>query len=473
MPTPNPYEAPQSSSDIPKAVPAGIVTHDNVKQRGAWLVLLAAFLGWMFDGLEMGIHPLVAHPALQEFYHTSVAADPSGMAGVTENDYFNLWNGRIIALFLVGAALGGLVFGWLGDRIGRVKAMTLSIVFYSGFTGLCYFTNAAWQMGGLRFLAALGMGGEWSLGVALVMEAWPAKHRPKLAGLIGAASNVGFMLIGLLSPLFSGDWRMILIAGAMPAVLTFFIRIFVPESEAWQSAVEVEGKVNPVKEVFGPRWLSRTLLAVGLAGVALIGTWCTVQNIPSWVSRGNESHFLLENAAARLPNGLTAEQKVMVGDRRASAQVVSALGAIVGCLIAPFLGAVFTRKIAYFILCASSLAVCSWLFRGFNPWEYNGLFQFVIFLVGLCTASFYGWLPLYLPELFPVRIRATGQGIAFNFGRVLAAAGALYIGDLTNLFKDFPNGGLAGMGATLAWVYAVGMVLILFAPETKGKPLPV
>jgi SHS family sialic acid transporter-like MFS transporter len=450
-----------------------IVTHDNVKQRGAWMVLLAAFLGWMFDGLEMGIHPLVADPAITEFYHTAVKANPAAMAGISENDYFNLWNGRIIALFLVGAALGGLVFGWLGDRIGRVKAMTLSILFYSGFTGLCYFTNAAWQMGGLRFLAALGMGGEWSLGVALVMEAWPAKHRPKLAGLIGAASNVGFMLIGLISPLFGTDWRMILVAGAMPAVLTFFIRIFVPESEAWQSAVEAEGKVNPVKEVFGPRWLNRTLLAIGLAGVALIGTWCTVQNIPPWVSKMTRSQYEAENIAQGQPKTMTTAQAEVVNARKSTAQVVSALGAIVGCLVAPFLGAVLSRKIAYFLLCAGSLAACSWLFRGFNPTEFTMLFQFVIFLAGLFTASFYGWLPLYLPELFPVRIRATGQGIAFNFGRVLAAVGALYIGDLTNLFKDFPNGGLAGMGATLAWVYAVGMVLILFAPETKGKPLPV
>jgi MFS transporter, SHS family, sialic acid transporter len=450
-----------------------VVTHDNTKQHGAWLVLLAAFLGWMFDGLEMGIHPLVADPAITEFYHTAVKTDPSSMTGISENDYFNLWNGRIIALFLVGAALGGLVFGWLGDRIGRVKAMTLSIIFYSGFTGLCYFTNAAWQMGALRFLAALGMGGEWSLGVALVMEAWPAKHRPKLAGLIGAASNVGFMLIGLLSPLFGTDWRMILVAGAMPAVLTFFIRIFVPESEAWQSAVEVEGKVNPVKEVFGPRWLNRTLLAIGLAGVALIGTWCTVQNIPPWVSKMTRAHYEAENEKLGQAKTMTTAQAEVVNARKSTAQVVSALGAIVGCLVAPFLGAVLSRKIAYFILCGASLAVCSWLFRGFNPTEFTTLFQFVIFLAGLFTASFYGWLPLYLPELFPVRIRATGQGIAFNFGRVLAAVGALYIGDLTNMFKDFPTGGLAGMGATLAWVYAVGMVLILFAPETKGKPLPV
>jgi len=448
-----------------------IVTHDTVKQRGAWMVLLAAFLGWMFDGLEMGIHPLVAHPALKEFYHTAAEVNPSSVAGLSEKDYIGYWNGRITALFLVGAALGGLVFGWLGDRIGRVKAMTLSIVFYSGFTGLCYFTNDAWQMGALRFLAALGMGGEWSLGVALVMEAWPAKHRPKLAGLIGAASNVGFMLIGLLVvlyPAFHGSWRLILIAGAMPAVLTFFIRIFVPESESWQSAVETEGKVNPLGEIFSSRWFGRTALAVGLAGVALIGTWCTVQNIPTWVSTKTESNIKAENKQKTGEEKLSEEQNQQITKLRASTQVVSALGAIVGCLIAPILGAVFSRKIAYFLLCAASLGVCLWIFNGFKESDFSGVFQFAVFLAGMATASFYGWLPLYLPELFAVRIRATGQGIAFNFGRILAAAGSLYTGDLVAHY-----GGWDGMGATLAWVYAVGMVLILFAPETKGKPLPV
>src|SRR5881296_1428650 len=125
--------------------------------QGQWMVLLAAFLGWMFDGLEMGIFPLVARPALQELLTT------------TSDVEIGKWMSYITALFLLGAAAGGLVFGWLGDRIGRVRAMALSILAYSLFTGLCYFVTTPWQLGALRFVAALGMGGEWSLGVALVM----------------------------------------------------------------------------------------------------------------------------------------------------------------------------------------------------------------------------------------------------------------------------------------------------------------
>jgi MFS family permease len=132
--------------------------------RAQWLVLAAAFLGWMFDGLEMGIFPLVARPALQTMM-------PASAAGA--EDFVGRWMGYITALFLVGAAGGGLAFGWLGDRIGRVRAMTLSILTYSIFTGLCYFAQAPWHLGALRFVAAFGMGGEWSLGVALVMESGP------------------------------------------------------------------------------------------------------------------------------------------------------------------------------------------------------------------------------------------------------------------------------------------------------------
>jgi len=139
-------------------------------------------------------------------------------------------DGRITALFLVGAACGGLVFGWLGDRMGRVRAMTLSILTYSVFTGLCFFAQQPWHLGALRFVAAFGMGGEWSLGVALVMEAWPRDKRPLLAGIIGAASNVGFALIAVIGFYFKvtqDSWRWVMIAGAAPALLALGIQLLV------------------------------------------------------------------------------------------------------------------------------------------------------------------------------------------------------------------------------------------------------
>src|SRR5688572_20432982 len=154
---------------------------------GKWMALTAALLGWMFDGFEMGLFPLIGGPALKALLGPEAAADSSK------------WFGIIIAVFLVGAATGGVFFGWLGDKIGRVRAMALSIFTYAIFTGLCGFATEAWHIAAMRFVASLGMGGEWSLGVALVNEIWPNKSRALIAGLIGAAANIGFLMVGVLS----------------------------------------------------------------------------------------------------------------------------------------------------------------------------------------------------------------------------------------------------------------------------------
>src|SRR6266404_1258457 len=166
------WQRPRMSSDNPLST-----------SFGKWMALTAALLGWLFDGLEMGLFPLVAGPALVEL-------------GVSEGDVVK-WNGVITALFLVGAATGGVLFGWLGDRIGRVRSMMLSVLTYAIVSGLCGFATEAWQIGALRFVAALGMGGEWSLGVALINELWPDRSRAFLAGLIGAAANVGYLFSAL------------------------------------------------------------------------------------------------------------------------------------------------------------------------------------------------------------------------------------------------------------------------------------
>jgi MFS family permease len=202
--------------------------------RAKYMTLIAAFLGWMFDGFEMGLFPLIGQPALKDLL------GPNAPAGDTA-----AWFGAIIAVFLVGAASGGVLFGWLGDKIGRVRAMSLSIFTYAIFTGLCGFATEAWHIAALRFIASLGMGGEWSLGVALVNEVWPGKSRALIAGLIGAAANVGFLLVALLSMglvgfiggvevmlrgiglseaatqslLANSAWRFLMISGAFPALL--------------------------------------------------------------------------------------------------------------------------------------------------------------------------------------------------------------------------------------------------------------
>src|SRR5215207_5255471 len=220
--TPTAPEAAPFEGDLP------LSTTSTYSTRDRWLVLSAAFLGWMFDGLEMGIFPQIARSALNA---QMLGFDPATTSAETIEAARKWWHQVIDAGFLFGAAFGGLVFGWLGDRIGRVKAMAFAILVYSGFTGLLYFAQSPGQIAALRFLAAIGMGGEWALGVALVMEVWDARYRPLLAGMIGAAANVGFVIVGLVGALIKVDqhnWRIFALIGAVPALLTFIIRMFVP-----------------------------------------------------------------------------------------------------------------------------------------------------------------------------------------------------------------------------------------------------
>ena len=486
------------------------------------MALLAAILGWLFDGFEMGLFPLIGKPALAE------------LVGKTGNPAdANTWFSVIIAVFLVGAATGGVLFGWLGDRIGRVKAMSLSIFTYAIFTGLCGFATEAWHIAGLRFIASLGMGGEWSLGVALVNEIWPGKSRAMVAGLIGAAANVGFLMVAFLSMgmigmiehiksfmltvglsqnmveylLHNSAWRFLMISGAFPAALIFLIRLFVPESHKWEEekekggtshwatsdligvmigclgalliifmwspsgpggwaagvvtvlglAVALVGYLYPVKRYLERSMAAGTMTAEGkqkitkmmvfgaaLAGVALLGTWGALQWAPSW-------------AIKMAPDIKYAKEWT---------QVWSSMGAIIGTILAALLCDYFGRRPVYAFLCAASLCAAYFLYR--DTMVYGSTFLFAVFLAGSVSAAFYGWFPLYLPELFPTSVRATGQGFAFNFGRILAAVGGLQTAALMKHFNDsFPSA-----AKTMALIYVLGVIVIWFGPETKGKQLP-
>ena len=482
--------------------------------------LLAAFLGWMFDGFEMGLFPLTGRDALKELLGAEGAGD------------LNNWFGVIMAMVLVGAATGGVVFGWLGDRIGRVKAMSLSIFTYAIFTGLCGVASEAWHVAGYRFVASLGMGGEWSLGVALVNEVWPGKSRMLVAGLIGAAANVGYLLGGFLSLglssvlgtvndallaiglgqqtvttlLSNNGWRILMMSGAVPAFLVFFIQLFVGESKKWEEekakgstdhwatkdllgvligctaalgivyvwspygslpigisvlvtvvglAITLVGYLFPVWQYLGraasenpshgrPFIMKRMLLGAGLAGVALMGTWGAVQWAPKWAEE------LAGNPALHAKDW---------------AQIWTATGAIIFTMVAALMGDKFGRRITYTILCVATIGAAL-LFYQTNS-SYTGWFLFTGFLIGGISASFYGFFPLYFPELFPTQVRATGQGFCFNFGRVLAAIGALQTANLMTYF----GGSFAKAGSVLCSIYLLGIVLVWFCPETKGKEL--
>jgi SHS family sialic acid transporter-like MFS transporter len=314
------------------------------------------------------------------------------------------------------------------------------------------------------------MGGEWALGVSLVSEIWPAKSRPLLSGLIGAAANVGFLMVGFIAlgvsnfvgglgsalsflpdswthALLRNDgWRVLFLVGSVPALLTFFIRIFVPESEKWKAAAG-SGPKPKVSDIFAPDIRRYTILGALLAGVALMGTWGSVQFIPPWV------------------RGFTGSQP-----KTAWVQIFAALGAITFTIVVALLAQKFNRRKAYLGLCLGSLLICQAIFLPHlnKVPEYGFVFLLLVTLANGISAGFYGWLPLYLPELFPTRIRATGSGFCFNIGRVFAAVGALGSGELLRAF----GGNYALMGSVISVIYLAGIAVIWFCPETKGKPLP-
>jgi MFS family permease len=489
--------------------------------RGKWLALTAALLGWMFDGFEMGLFPLVARPALA----TLLGLSPTQI----DDDAVGFWNALITSSFLVGAASGGVLFGWLGDRLGRVRAMTLSILTYAVCSGLGGLAAAPWQMAALRFVAALGMGGEWSLGVALVMEVWEGRSRALLAGLIGAVGNLGYLLVGLLSlglgtmqtrfaawglPADWVEWRLLMVCGALPALLTFFVRLGVPESESWR---------REEKRGATASWAGRDLLAV-LAGVgvclALLAVWplvrhpalrlaamlvalvlvagCFLHPIRAYLRRSGESpqgravilrRMLLAALLSGIPLLATwgAVQWAAPWAHQLGSQAVKAglhtpaevrhwkeytamsmaFGAVVGCVGGALFAGWGGRRLAYVLLCASSLAAVLFFYQG-SP-TFGPAFLGRAVLAGGLSAAFYGWLPLYLPELFPTRVRATGQGFGFNFGRIIAAIGVLQIPVMLGKPPDYDY---AHACSLLAFIYVLGLVVIWLAPETRGKPLP-
>lgn len=424
--------------------------------KGMQMTLVAGFLGWMMDGYEQALFPTLAGPALKSM----APADIVTLGSQAINGWVGGWMGIITAAFLVGAALGGAAFGWLGDRIGRVKAMSYSILFYSVFSGVCYFATDPTHLAAARFMAALGMGGEWALGVALVMEAWPERHRSKMAGAIGMAANVGMVLVGCMALAYPADdstWRIHFLIGASPAILTLLIRLFVPESEKWERSVAKEAASgvparSKIGEVFGRELRAPTIAGILMVSVVFVGTWGAVQWIPLWVG---------EMAGADNPRA------------KALAMVIVSSGACVSTFIAPLLLVGLRRRHGYQLLCLFALAATAWIYRTPAEWSGEMLFGVIpplmavkIFVLGMTATAFFGFFPLYLPELFPTRVRATGQGICYNTGRLVAVPFVLLSGKLVESL-----GGYQQAAAAITLVYAVGLFVAFLGKETSGQTL--
>lgn len=421
---------------------------EALSRNGRLLVLITAFLGWMGAGIEMSLMVPTTRPAIQDFTAQSLAAskdttsmDAQEMRTRIETSA-DQWLSWFIAAFLLGAALGGLVFGWLGDRIGRAKSMGLSILCYSVITGLSYVVTSPEQLLVLRFLACLGIGGMWPCGVALVMEALPGMSRAFLAGWIGCSANVGFFILGVVMlwfPITRDSWRWVLLFGGSPALLGLIVLAFVPESPSWLLRDVTQVVSTPLQEVFGSKLLKRTLLGIALGTIPLLGGWASGQRLIPWAGQVGEAEGLVQ--------------------LKAQVQICWSIGAVLGSLVGGWFASWLGERLSYFLISLLSLGLSGFIFLGLDPTM--GAFLPAAFALGLISTMFFGWLPYFLPMLFPMRVRATGTGVAFNFGRIFSAGALLSSTALSAAFA----GDIAKMGATTSLIYAAGLVLIWMIPS--------
>jgi MFS family permease len=448
-------------------------------------MLGAGFLAWLFAGLQISLFPLIHRPAMLD-----VLPSP-GEAAITQ------WFAWYQCAFLFGAAAGGWIFGWWGDRFGRTQAMGLAVLCYSVLVGATYFAADATQMLVLRFLACLGVGGVWPNAVALVAEAWPAASRPFLAGVMGAAANVGFVLLGIIGysiPITPDDWRWVLLVAASPVLVGLLTLLAVPESAAWRAAARTPGSAaaggpGPLREVFTPPLLRRTVFGIILGAIPVVGTAANANWLVPWTDqvagsggRNQESGARIQRQSeGRSGSRLTEDEEMNRGQQvvsvrrdpdlpssarkgdprsKARTQITRSSGATVGSLLGGIIASLLGRRLTYFLISVASFGVSSFIFGTLDP--LHPWFQWFAFLLGFVGVTYFGWLPLYLPELFPTRARSTGSGISFNTGRIVAGFVVLGAGFLIELVA----GDYAAVGFWSGMIYLVGAVVIWFAPRT-------
>ncbi len=359
----------------------------------------AAWLGWMFDGLDMHLYTLVATPFVASLMHLSTL-DPQvdHKASIIQ------------AAFLVGWALGGAFFGRVGDLLGRRRALVFTILTYACCTGLSAIAQTWWQLMIFRFLAALGIGGEWAVGASLLVETWPKAWRPWMAATLQCAVNIGVLLACFAGLFFEGDRsnRYIFLVGILPALLTLWIRRAVPETEEWQHA-RGDTPSPRVRELFGPKVWSITWRSLLICGVSLTAHWAFL--------------FWQQKHIRTLPEIATLDA---AGKNHAA--IVALFSIMVGSLLGNFLCGGLAKLIGYRRAIAVALAayfVCMFFTFGWT-WSYPATLRWW-FVIGIAQGVF-GLFTMCLPPLFPTLLRTTGAGFCYNFGRIIAAGGTVYFG---------------------------------------------
>src|ERR1700742_412991 len=384
-----------------------------------WLVIAAGWAGWGFDVFDALLFNFVAPNCVPVLLHL-----PLGSAAAREATWF--WTGTITSILLVGWAAGGVLFGWVGDRIGRKRALFVTIAIYAVGTALFAFSTNIWELIIFRTIASLGIGGEWGIGAALVAEAVPENKRVEAGVILQTSSPLGLVMASGVNYLIAGvwfagepqtSWRYVFLAGLAPVVLALFIRIFVRESAHWNAAVARERPPSP-RELFAPGIRALTISGAGVAVTAVVCWWACNAFVPLLGST------LATEQAAHL--GLSADASRLLAETwKARAANSFNLGGLLGAFAAIPLSRGLGRRrmfVTYFLYSAAMI----FLTFGLDLEPTTRLAM--LFFVGAGVYGVFGTFPFYLPELFPARLRATGAGFSYNIGRLIAAGGPLFVG---------------------------------------------
>lgn len=392
---------------------------------------LAAWLGWAFDGLDAFLYTLVAVPLLKDLLGAgALPAEVMTKAGLVQG------------IFLVGWAVGGIVFGRVGDLLGRTRTLTLTIVTYAAFTGLTFFAQTWWQLAILRFLAALGIGGEWAAGSALVSETLPAKWRHYGSAILQSGYMLGMILAAVtVGALGSLPYRWVFLVGVIPAFLTIWIRRAVPEPEEWAEQRETRRIPSPL-DLFKGEVRRTTWLTLLTASIALTTVWVLMYFSTQIVRSLPEVKSLAPAVQNELIRNFTIEYT---------------LWTIVGNFVAAFLARQIGYRKAMFLLFLGALCVYAF---GFKPEHNLSQVRLAMDLGAITSIGVFGIFPLYIPPLFPTLLRTTGAGFCYNIGRVTAGIGTFWLAFQTSQSVS-PNAAIF----TIGFLFIPGLVVALMMPE--------
>ena len=452
--------------------------------RYHWFVFVVAALGWLFDTMDQQLFTLARPLAMNELIVAERLPDETDEAfsirakalPKEEQDELNArrkeYGGYATSIFLIGWATGGLFFGVLGDRWGRVKTMLTTIIIYSIFTGISAFSKGFWDFCLWRFLTGLGVGGEFAVGVSLVAEVMPSRARPHALGLLQALSAVGNITAALIG-MAGATWQTMFLIGTAPALLSLVVRRRLKEPEKWQSASAAEGvakQLGSYRELFGdPELRYRAIIGLLLASAGVIGLWGIGFFTPDLQREVFRPVFEAEGLKGPELDGALKKWSGITS-------LVLNLGAFFGIYLFSHVSHYLGRKPTFAICLLGAMFATMNVF--WNLGKFNGVYDilWMVPIMGFFQLSIFGGYAVYFPELFPTRLRSTGTSFCYNVGRFVAALGPFTLGKLIRNVYSGP--GYVGAdsfryaGVTMCAIFLVGLIAIPFAPETRGKPLP-